>query len=144
MLFENLFSLAGIIAISGWLLLLLSPWIPESSDRIAGCFLPLLLSLGYVLLVVVPGSDGGGGFGTLDEVMSLFSREQAALAGWIHFLAFDLFIGAWVCRKARSEGMAFRLVAPCLAVIFLLGPAGFLAFQSIRAMRGKPTLPGNC
>lgn len=135
MLFESMFSLAGVIAMAGWLLLLVSPLIPDWSDRIAGAFLPLLLSLGYLLLVIVPASASGGGFGTLADVITLLSYEQAALAGWIHFLAFDLFIGAWVCRKARSEGLNFMLVAPCLPVIFLLGPAGLLTFQVIRAAR---------
>ncbi|MEM6934362.1 MAG: abscisic acid-deficient protein Aba4 family protein, partial [Pseudomonadota bacterium] len=129
MLFESMFSLAGVIAMAGWLLLLVSPLIPDWSDRIAGAFLPLLLSLGYLLLVIVPASASGGGFGTLADVITLLSYEQAALAAWIHFLAFDLFIGAWVCRKARSEGLNFMLVAPCLPVIFLLGPAGLLTFQ---------------
>ncbi|MEM9044393.1 MAG: ABA4-like family protein [Pseudomonadota bacterium] len=139
MLFESLFSLASLIAMAGWLLLLLSPLIPDWSDRIAGVLLPLVLSLGYLLLVVVPASAGGGGFGTLAEVIVLFSYEQAALAGWIHFLAFDLFIGAWVCRKARSEGLSFMLVAPCLPVILLFGPAGLLAFQTVRTVRSRLT-----
>ncbi|MEO0410581.1 MAG: abscisic acid-deficient protein Aba4 family protein [Pseudomonadota bacterium] len=51
------------------------------------------------------------------------------------FLAFDLFIGAWVCRTARSEGISFWLVVLCLPFIFLFGPAGLLAFQAIRAAR---------
>lgn len=128
MYFENLFSVAGVIAMAGWLLLLASPLIPKWSDRIAGMILPVILSAGYVMLAVVPASESGGGFGTLAEVIELFSYEQAALAGWVHFLAFDLFIGAWACRPARLEGVRFWLVAPCLPLIFLFGPAGFLVF----------------
>lgn len=135
--FETLFSIAGLIAMVGWLCLLVSPLIPKSADWIAGMVLPIILSFGYVILLVIPSSDSAGGFGTLADVMVLFSYEQAALAGWIHFLAFDLFIGAWVCRKARSEGVSFWLVAPCLPVVFLFGPAGLVAFQVIRAVRNK-------
>ncbi len=132
--FEIFFSIAGIVAMMGWLLLLASPLIPTWSDRIAGTIPPIVLSLGYVALLVMP-SVGGGGFGTLADVMELFSSQQAALAGWVHFLAFDLFIGAWVCRTARAEGVRFWFVAPCLPLIFLFGPAGFLAFQVMRAVR---------
>ncbi|MBW3096865.1 ABA4-like family protein [Pseudohoeflea coraliihabitans] len=135
--FETLFSTASIIAMTGWLFLLASPLIPVWSDRIAGTLLPAVLSLGYLALLIVPSSASGGGFGTLAEVMALFSYRQAALAGWIHFLAFDLFLGAWVCRKARSEDVRFWLVAPCLPLIFLFGPAGLLAFQAIRAIRNR-------
>ncbi len=133
--FETMFSLAGIMAMFGWLLLLLSPRIPQWSDRIAGVYLPLLLSIGYFALLVVPASARGGGFGSLAEVMTLFSYEQAALAGWVHFLAFDLFIGAWTCRQARAEKIPFILIAPCLPLVFFVGPAGLLVFHIIRGLR---------
>jgi len=132
--FEFLFSVAGIVAMAGWLLLIASPLFPKWSDRIAGTILPVGLSVGYFILAVYPASASGGGFGTLAEVIELFSYEQAALAGWVHFLAFDLFIGAWACRTARSDGMRFWLVAPCLPLIFLFGPVGLLAFQTVRAV----------
>ncbi len=138
-MFEDLFSLAGIVAMAGWLSLVFSPLIPKWSDRIAGIILPALLSLSYIALVILPSPDSGGGFGTLADVMELFSYEQAALAGWVHFLAFDLFIGAWVCRVAREEGVNFWLVVPCLPAIFLFGPMGLFAFQSIRAIRNRTT-----
>lgn len=137
--FETLFSIAGLIAMLGWLCLLVSPLIPKLADWIAGMILPIILSLGYVILLVTPSSDSAGGFGTLADVMVLFSYEQAALAGWVHFLAFDLFIGAWVCRTARAEGVSFWLVALCLPVVFLFGPAGLLTFQVIRAVRNRTT-----
>ena len=59
------------------------------------------------------------------------------LAGWLHYLAFDLFVGAWIVRTARSEGMPFLLVLPCLPLTFLFGPAGFLLFVVLRAVRNR-------
>lgn len=123
----------------GWLCLLFSSLIPKWTYWIAGMVLPILLSLFYVLLLVMPPSDSAGGFGTLADVMVLFSYEQATLAGWVHFLAFYLFIGAWVCRTARAEDVSFWLIAPCLPVILLFGPAGLLAFQVIHAVRNRST-----
>jgi len=132
MIFENLFSVAGLVSMAGWLILLASPVIPVWSDRLAGVVLPLILSLGYVGLLIVPSSGPGGGFGSLTDVIELFSYEQAALAAWVHFLAFDLIVGAWICRTARDEAISFWLIAPCLPLTFLFGPAGFLAFLLIR------------
>lgn len=129
---ELLFSLAGVLAMAGWVTLLASPLIPLWSDRIAGFIIPLLLSAGYVVLVVLFPSEGFGGFGSLTEVMALFSHPNAMLAGWVHFLAFDLLIGAWICRAARRDGVRFWLVVPCLPLTFLFGPAGFLAFSLLR------------
>jgi hypothetical protein len=78
---ETLFSVFGVIAMVGWLCLLVSPLIPKWSDLIAGTILPVVLSLGYFALLILPSSDSGGGFGTLADVMELFSYERAALAG---------------------------------------------------------------
>ncbi len=134
MTLETAFSLAGLFAMAGWLLLLISPWIPIWSDRIAGTAIPVALSLGYLGLVLLP-SGAGGGYGSLAEVRELFSNDQVLLAGWVHFLAFDLFIGGWVCRTARRQGIRFWFVLPCLPLVFLFGPLGYLAFQGIQAFR---------
>ncbi|MEE9315083.1 MAG: ABA4-like family protein [Rhizobiaceae bacterium] len=131
--YELAFSAAGILAMIGWLVLLASPFYPKWSDRISGYIIPLILSIGYVVLLVLSHNNDGGGFGSLAEVMTLFSYSDALLAGWVHFLAFDLFIGAWQCRTARDEGMKFWLVIPCLALTFLLGPLGLLTFFALRS-----------
>lgn len=135
--YELFFSMAGVLAMVGWLILLASPLIPLWSDRISGLVIPVTLSAGYVVLAVFFPSGGDGGFGSLDAVMTLFSHPSAMLAGWIHYLAFDLLIGAWICRTARHDGLTFWLVAPCLPLTFLLGPAGFLAFSIVRTI-AKP------
>ena len=50
-----------------------------------------------------------GGFGSLADVATLFGKPELLLAGWIHYLAFDLFIGAWEVRDAqRNEHPASR------------------------------------
>ena len=92
----------------------------------------MLLSTGYVVLAILYSPGAEGGFGSLAEVSVLFSTPTVLLAGWVHFLAFDLFIGAWMCRVARRESIAFYLILPCLPVTFLFGPAGFLLFSLLR------------
>lgn len=130
--FELLFSLAGVTAMAGWLALLLSPWMPRWSDGIAGLGVPVVLSAGYTVLLVFFPAQNGGGFGSLAGVQQLFSAPSALLAGWVHFLAFDLLVGAWICRTARQQGIAFWMVLPSLPATFLFGPAGFLLFTAIR------------
>jgi len=132
---ELLFSLAGLFSMLGWLFLIASPFCPQLSDKIAGLIIPLILSVGYVALVILFPSGGDGGFGSLAQVVELFSHQNAVMAGWIHFLAFDLLVGAWICRTARREGVKFWLVIPCLPLTFLFGPAGFLAFSLVRGWR---------
>jgi len=132
---DTLFQAANTTALAGWLVLLAAPWLPVWADRISGLAIPLLLAIGYAALVLAFWSGADGGFDTLANVMRLFTRPEIVLAGWVHYLAFDLFVGAWEVRTGRAEGIAFLLVLPCLALTFLFGPVGFLAFTALRAGR---------
>jgi len=134
--FELVFSVAGLLAMLGWGCLLASPVMPTLSDRLAGYVIPSVLAVGYfVLLILYPAEKGG--FGSLEEVALLFTSSASLLAGWIHFLAFDLIVGAWICRTARKEDLKFWMALPCLPVTFLFGPAGFLLFVLIRFAHQK-------
>lgn len=130
---DALFQLTGPLAMLGWLALALSPLAPRVADAVAALAIPTLLSVAYVALILVHWSDAPGGFGSLAEVMALFTDPAVALAGWVHYLALDLFVGAWIVRTAKTERIPHLLILPCLALTFLFGPAGFLAFTALRA-----------
>jgi hypothetical protein len=66
-------------------------------------------------------------------VRALFQSDALLVAGWLHYLAFDLFVGAWQVRTARAEGIPHLMVVPCLVLTFLFGPVGFLLFLILRA-----------
>ncbi len=127
-----LFQLTGPMAILGWLSLVLAPFAPRLADIVAALVIPALLSVGYAALILVYWADAPGGFSSLAEVMMLFTGPAIALAGWVHYLAFDLFVGAWIVRTARADGVNHLLTLPCLVLTFLFGPAGFLAFIALR------------
>jgi hypothetical protein len=130
---DTVFNLANPLALAGWLVLLGSPIFPRVADRIAGLLIPALFSVAYSGLVLAFWSSAKGGFDSLDNVAALFQTRELLLAGWLHYLAFDLFVGAWIVRTARKTAVPFWLVMPCLALTFLFGPAGLLAFLVIRA-----------
>lgn len=130
---ETLFALSGPLALLGWVALVLSPLAPRVADRVASLVIPGLLSVAYAGLVLAFWSRAEGGFDSLEGVMRLFDQPEIAMAGWLHFLAFDLFVGAWIVRTARADGIPFVLALPCLPPTFLFGPAGFLLFLIVRA-----------
>jgi hypothetical protein len=132
---DALFQLANNVALAGWLVLLASPWLPVFADRVSGIAIPLLLSVGYAGLILAFWTRSEGGFDSLDNVALLFRTRELLLAGWVHYLAFDLFTGAWSVRVARREGISFPLVVPCLALTFLFGPVGLLMFSALRFSR---------
>ncbi len=132
---DMIFSLSGALAMTGWAALLASPFLPRLSQAVAGIAIPLLLAVAYSGIALAHWSGTEGGFETLASVARLFEDPWLLLAGWIHYLAFDLFVGAWVVRTARAERIPFLLVIPCLFLTFLFGPAGFLLFLGLRLLR---------
>ena len=135
---DLLFQIANPVAVIGWLALAFSPLAPTAAQRIAGLLVPLVLSAGYTALVLAFWTSAEGGFDSLANVARLFESRWMLLAGWVHYLAFDLLIGAWEVRVARREGLPHQLVLPCLVSTFLFGPAGFLMFQALRwSRRGR-------
>ena len=128
---ESLFSILNPIALAGWLLLIFLPrwrWMATAVPVAAVS----LLSAVYTVLVAMalPGSEGG--FSSLASVRALFADPWVLLAGWTHYLAFDLFIGGWQVRDAQRRGVPHLLVVPALVLTFLLGPAGLLLYLAIR------------
>ncbi len=99
---------------------------------VAGAGLPLLFAVIYSGLLVGHLVGSSGNFQTLAGVSALFENRWLLLAGWVHYLAFDLFIGAWQVRDSRARGISHLLVVPCLALTFLFGPAGLLLYFLIR------------
>ena len=130
---EAWFQVANTIALTGWLALALSPIAPRLLALLGGIAMPLLLSGGYTAIVLAHWASGQGGFDSLGAVAQLFESRWLLLAGWVHYLAFDLLLGAWQVRTARREGIAHLALLPCLLATFLFGPAGYLLFQSLRA-----------
>jgi len=129
------YQIANTVALIGWLVLLASPWRPELAQRVSGVAIPLLLAIAYAGFFMAYWGMGEGGFDSLEAVTKLFRVPELVLVGWVHYLAFDLFIGAWEVRVARREGMPFYMVVPCLFLTFLAGPVGLLLFFTLRTAR---------
>ncbi len=134
---EQLFSIVNLVAMAGWLPMILLPRMRWTST-VVPVVVPCVLALVYVGLVAtsMPGSEGG--FSSLAGVSALFDNPLALLAGWVHYLAFDLFIGGWEVRDAQRRGVPHLLVIPCLLLTFMFGPAGLLLYLAIRAFKTRP------
>ena len=134
MTLEQVFSTASMLAGLGWLLLVFLPKQP-TAQLIAGVAVPLVLSVVYLILIFLHFRGAEGGFGSLADVATLFQKRELLLAGWIHYLAFDLFIGAWETRDAQRHGLPHLVVIPCLVMTFMLGPIGLLFYFAIRTSK---------
>jgi hypothetical protein len=131
--FDDAFAVAGRLAIIGWLSLILLPRWRGVSAALAGWIIPALLSLGYLVLIAVYWHGAEGGFSSLAAVSSLFGSRPLLLAGWGHYLAFDLFLGNWILRRSQEEEIPHWLMVPVLILTFLFGPAGYLSWLLLAA-----------
>jgi hypothetical protein len=130
------FDVLNLIALVAWVLLALSPRLPRWTSRVAGIVIPGILAAVYTVIVTAAWGGSDGGFSSLPDVAALFSNPWILLAGWTHYLAFDLLVGNWEMRDARTRGIPYVLVLPCLVLTLLFGPAGWLLYGVVRSTRG--------
>lgn len=128
---EFLFGLAGPAAMLGWVALALMPVSPLWTMRVAWTVV-IAQGVLYAALIAVYFAGAEGGYDTLDNVMLLFTNPGVALAGWVHYLSFDLFVGAWIAQQARTDGVHHVFVLPCLFLTLMFGPIGLLLYLAIR------------
>jgi len=137
MSFETLFSIANGVAMLGWLALIFLPGRPWVREGLSALVIPGLLAVAYLVLLAtfMPGAEGG--FDSLAAVAKLFEQPALLLAGWIHYLAFDLFVGAWIAREGQRAGVPHLALLPAFILTFLAGPVGFLAFLATRRVLSR-------
>lgn len=124
---EALFGLASAAVMPAWAILICAPrgrwaWL----DIIPRLVVPAMLSALYAGLILTYFSGSGGGFGSIAAVRQLFANDYTLVAGWVHYLAFDLMIGVMMAAKMDRMGLSRLSQAPLLGLIFLFGPLGVL------------------
>ena len=132
----SIFSFVNSVALCGWLILIFfgrRSW----AQACSGTAIPLLFAVAYTILIAAHWHETRGGFSTLAAVAALFENRWLLLAGWIHYLAFDLFIGSWQVRDATRGGLPQAALIPNLILTFLFGPAGLLLYFGVRALKTR-------
>jgi len=123
-----------------WLLLIVAPGWSGTRIAVHSIAIPAVLGLTYLWLILSFWSGPvpqGASYNSLTGVMIFLASPVAATAGWIHYLCFDLFVGAWLARDARRRGVPHWLVIPCLLIALLAGPVGLLVYLTLRLSLGK-------
>jgi hypothetical protein len=129
---SDAFSVANAVALVTWLAMIVAPGQRLIVGRLAGGVVPVLLAAAYAVILASAWSGASGSFSSLSGVATLFDNEWLLLAGWIHYLAFDLLVGRWELLDARSRGIPHLVVVPCLLGTFMFGPVGWLLYVVLR------------
>lgn len=124
----TLFSVLNTLTLLSWILLVAAPRAGLTRILIRNYLIPGILAAFYTLVILFKFTQLDGGFSTLQEVQLLLGHPWGATAGWIHYLAFDLFVGTWIVSRAETHQVSHVFVAPLLIATFLLGPIGFLGY----------------
>ena len=146
-MWEALFSATNLIALLGWVALLVLP--RKTYVLSAVLYLGIgLLCLAYTVLLVsllsgldAGGGEGGGGFGSIEAVRALFGSDGGVVTGWTHYLAFDLFVGLWISKDADAKGFSRLVQAPILLLTLMAGPAGLIVWLILREARARTMHP---
>jgi hypothetical protein len=134
---DGLFSIFNLLAAAAWILLIALPRQRWIADLATAAVVPGFFAVTYITILSTSWGSSDGGFSTLSGVAQLFENPWLLLAGWVHYLAFDLLVGSWEVRDARTRGIPHLFVVPCLILTFLFGPLGWLLYIALRTARGQ-------
>jgi hypothetical protein len=134
------FGFANNFGLVAWLALLASLFVPRLRSWVwpaTQFVIPAVWAAAYVLLLVQGMPETDGSFSSIEGVRSLFGSDSALTAGWLHYLAFDLFVGTWIARDSTERRIHGLLVVPCLALTLVFGPSGLLLYLLMRLAFGR-------
>ncbi|MEZ5893993.1 MAG: ABA4-like family protein [Parvularculaceae bacterium] len=144
MTWENAYLAINALVLPGWALLILAPRLKLTALVVHSVFYPALLGSIYAACLAAGMFFGqsaeGAGFGDIGAVSAIFDHPNGVIIGWMHYLVFDLFVGAWIGRDAIRQNLPHLAVAPCLVGAFMFGPVGLLAYVLLRALMRKKFL----
>jgi ABA DEFICIENT 4-like len=138
---DRLFSIANTIALAAWITMIVLQRRSWVLNILIGRVVPAVFAAIYVGIVASAWAGSAGGFSSLAGVAALFSNRWLLLAGWLHYLAFDLLIGRWELVDAQAHGIGIARVVPCLLLTFMFGPAGWLLYMIVRLTGSSRAVP---
>jgi hypothetical protein len=130
------FLLSNLLVLPFWILMILAPHWGWTRRIMRARWAPMIPAAAFVVLLVPE----------IDDLLSLFMRPdlailagilekpQGAIVAWLHFLAFDLFVGRWAYLDGRERGIPALIMSPVLTLVMLLGPVGYVAHMGVRAL----------
>lgn len=131
---DFLFKVINIVALIGWGFIILMPHHSSTKNWVQMGFIPVCLALVYLFIAVFNFGDAEGDFSSIKGIRSLFENDYALLAGWVHYLVFDQWVGLWETYNAKKTGIKHLYIIPCLILTLLLGPVGLLSYLLLRSI----------
>lgn len=122
----SLFSALNLAAVCGWLVLIFTPRHWRALTVMPRYAVPGAIALVYTALMGAYLVQSGGWYGSIAQVRQLFASDPVLVAGWGHYLAFDLLVGVMLADRMDRAGVHRVIQAPIFVTIFMFGPTGWL------------------
>ena len=128
-----IFNFCNILILIAWGAIIISPQKKISRILISYPWIPLTLSFFYIYFIIISGGLMEADFSSLNGIVKLFKNAtpESAAAGWLHYLAFDFWVGTWIIKHSRKEKISNKIIVLPLLLTFILGPVGILAYSMI-------------
>jgi len=132
---SRVFSLSSLLVLPFWALMMIAPRWRWTRQVVRSPFVIAVPAVLYTALVVPRLSEIWPAVTrpTLTGIVALLGSPAGATIAWVHFLAFDLFVGRWIYLDARERGIGAWLISPILFLTLMIGPAGFLLYLIVRS-----------
>ena len=145
-MWDGIFGAANLLALISWIALIVLPRWPALLSAILFVGIGLLSATYAVCLVLIvsgavdpvmvaQGTEAN--FSSIEGIRGIFGSDGGVTVGWVHYLAFDLFVGLWIARDADAKFISRLLQAPILLATFLAGPLGLLIYLIVREPRAR-------
>lgn len=134
---DTVFTASGLLVMPQWLLMIFAPRWTVTRVLMRSPLVVLPAALLYAILVAPSMVEALPVLAQpqLDAIAALLGTPQGATIGWVHFLAFDLFVGRWVFLDAQERELSAWVVSPVLALTLMFGPLGLATYLGVRALR---------
>ena len=131
---ETVFSLSSLLAMPLWALMIFAPlWrVTRSVMQLPWVITPTALLYAALILPNIATVFPAVLNPNLEGIRRLLSSESGATIAWVHFLAFDLFVGRWAYLESRALNLNVFAMAVVLFFTLMLGPVGALLYLGLR------------
>ncbi len=133
------FSLSSLLVMPFWFLMIFLPRWKYTKTIIASPYIIVPAALLYAILIL---PNIGSTFAQLANpnlagISKLLGSSSGATIGWVHFLAFDLFVGRYAYLESQKRNLNPILMGLVLFSILMYGPFGILIFLGVSIFMPK-------
>ena len=139
MLYETIFNLFNSGVLLFWLFLLVFPKKGFTQNIIDYPWVPLGIAMGYVYFLSTTTGTFSADFSSLNSLTEMFQNAEprGVAAGWLHYLAFDFWVGCWMLKNSQEKSIKHVWMILPLLSTFMLGPVGVLLYTLVLLIQKK-------